>query len=259
MNFGISTACFYPMLTEQALLEISKRNVPYAEVFVDTFSEVKKEFVTELRKTADFYGTKISSLHPFTSAFEPFMLFTNYERRFNDALELHRHYFEAMNILGAKIFVFHGDRAAGKNDNETYFERFARLRDIGKEHGVIVAQENVERCKSRSKDFLCDMVKYLDNDVAIVFDNKQAFRSGEDWGEFIDCLNENIVHVHISDNGKKGDCLALGKGELDINSFLNRLASYSYKGAIIVELYNELLENGDDVFDSFRLLRLTKS
>ncbi len=254
MKYGISTACFYPMQTELALKAIAEKNIPYAEVFVDTFSEVKKDYITELRKTADFYGTEIVSLHPFSCAFEPFMLFTNYERRFNDGLELHRHYFEAMNILDAKIFIFHGDRIGSKNENKMYFERFAKLRDLGQEYGIIVAQENVERCKSRDVDFLSEMVNYLDGNVSLVFDNKQAVRSGVDYREFINRLGNHIVHIHFSDNNNKCDCLPLGSGEVDLYNFISLLRQKMYNKCIIIELYNNLLNNNDEIFKSYDIL-----
>lgn len=254
MKFGVSTACFYPMQTETGLLDLCRQGVANIEVFLDTFSEVKKEFVSELRKIADFYGSNIVSVHPFTCGFEPFMFFTNYERRFNDALELYRYYFEAMNILGAKILVFHGDRIGSNTSNEMYFERFARLRDLGKEYGLTVAQENVERCKSRSLDFLNDMINYLDNDVAIVFDNKQAVRSGVAYADFIERLYSNIVHVHISDNNSECDCLALGNGDLNLQLFISMLKQKKYNNCIIVELYNDLLNNNTEVVNSYHKL-----
>lgn len=251
MKKGVSTACFYPMKTEEALIEIGKRNIQCAEIFFDTFSEIRKDYIMELRKIADFYGVELTSMHPFTCAFEPFMLFTDYDRRFRDGLEFHRYYFEAMNLLGMKYFVFHGDRVLGQLSNHEYFERFAKLRDLGKEYGVTVAQENVERCKSRDINFLIEMIQYLDGDVALVFDNKQALRSGIDHNFFINTLAQYIVHVHLSDNNQNCDCLALGSGNLDINEFVKLLYANKYNGCLIVELYNELLKNNNEIFTSY--------
>ena len=258
MNFGISTACFYPMNTEEALLVLAKEQISNVEIFINTTSELKTDYVQELKQIADFHATKIVSMHPFSCAFEPFMLFTDYERRLQDGLEMHRHYFEAMNELGAQIFVFHGDRQASKNDNRIYFERFAKLRDLGKEYGIVVAQENVERCKSRDINFLCDMVAYLDRDVSLVFDNKQAIRSGIDYREFINCLGEHIVHVHLSDNDSTHDCLPLGKGQMDIYSFLSVLNPELYSGCIIIELYHELLSDNSEIIRSYDTLKALK-
>lgn len=251
MNFGISTASLYPMLTEQSLMEIGKHGVKNAEVFLNTYSEVETGFVKELKEIADFYDMRISSVHPFTCAFEPFLLFTGYERRFKDGLASYRTYFEAMNILNANIFVFHGDRMASVMPNEQYFERFAQLRDIGKEYGITVAQENVERCKSRSVDFLEAMAGYLNGDLAIVFDNKQAVRSGVYFGDFIERFAKYIVHVHISDNGVSSDCLPIGEGAVDFELLLGLLKARGFNKSCVVELYRDILSSDEQVFKSF--------
>lgn len=254
MKCGVSTACFYPMETRQALMEIGKNNIHHAEIFLNTYSEVTKEYATELREIADFYDIEIVSCHPFTCAFEPFMFFTDYEQRFLDALESYRPFFEAMNILGAKIFVFHGDRAASSCSNEKYYDRFSRLREVGREYGVIVAQENVERCKSHSLEFLCEMADYFNGDLQLVFDNKQAVRSGIEQSLFIKKLGKYIIHAHLSDNGIKGDCLPFGKGELDIARLIRELTNEGFNGSGIVELYRESLNSEQEIIESYNCL-----
>lgn len=254
MKFGISTASFYPDLTEKAFEGICKFGVPYAEIFFNTMSEIEEGFVKNLKSVADYYGTKVLSFHPFTCAFEPFMLFSNYERRFNDAIEYHKKYFNAMNILGTEIFVLHGDRAGSQTEPSDYYERFAVLRDLGKSFGVTVAQENVVRCKSRDLDFLVNMRKYLKGDVSFVFDNKQAVRSNVDYRDFIDALGDSIVHVHISDNNEERDCLPLGMGNLDVSDLLSRLKEKGYEEGVIVELYRDAFTNTESIFNSYKLL-----
>ena len=255
MEFGISTASFYPRLTEITLKELGRRGISCAEVFFNTLSEISPAYVRELRRIADGSGVRVVSVHPFTCTFDSFMLFTGYERRLADALEWHKHYFEAMNVLGADIFVFHGDRMQGRLPDEEYYRRFALLRDIGKQFGITVAQENVERCRSRSLPFLVRMAEYLDGDLAVVFDNKQAFRSGVGASEFIDALGSHIVHVHISDNGPAGDCLPVGKGTADLFSLLSRLLALGYHGRVLVELYGEYLADTEEIYESVKRLQ----
>lgn len=260
IRWGISTASLYPRLTEATIREFGERGVSVAEVFVNTFSETKPAYVRELRRIADAGGVEIVSLHPFSCAFEPFLLFTGYERRFQDALEFHKPYFEAMNLLGAGIYVFHGDKWRGPaghsfTTDEEYCERFARLRDLGRSFGVTVAQENVERCRSRSLDFLRGMVHFLDGDVSFVFDNKQAVRSGVDYREYLEAVGRHVVHVHLSDNGPAGDCLPLGEGTLDVADLMGRLRAQGYRGAAVVELYGEQLPGVEPVYASLSRLR----
>lgn len=256
MHCGVSTASLYPMNTKDALIKIGENGVKHCEIFVNTISEVKAPYLKELNTIANNFKLTIDSLHPFTCAFDPFMMFTGYEQRFFDYLEYHKYYFEAMNELNAKIFVFHGDRKESTLSDKEYCYRFGKLKEIGKSFGITVAQENVGRCKSRSIDFLLGMVEYFDGDLSIVFDNKQAIRSGVDYKEFIDKLGKNIIHVHISDNDDKNDCLAIGKGTLDIADFKNRMIKKGFNGSMVVELYRDLLDSDEDVFESYRNLAL---
>lgn len=260
MRFGISSASFYPQLTERTVRQLGERGVSCAEVFLNTLSEMEPGYLRELRRIADDGGVRVVSLHPFTCAFEPFMLFTHYERRFEDALEWHRGYFQAANLLGASLFVFHGDKWRGPGGrsvcpDQEYFERFARLRDLGREFGVVVAQENVERCRSRDLDFLRRMIGYLDGDAALVFDNKQALRSGLRWQDYLREVGDHVVHVHLSDNGPAGDCLPLGEGTLELPALLGGLRERGFDGAVIVELYGEYMDSGEPVYESLRRLQ----
>lgn len=257
MQAGISTASFYPFLIEDSIMHMAKNNIENIEIFFNTFSEIKKDYLKELSKIIKDNNQKVISIHPFTCGFEPFMLFTNYDRRLNDGLEFHKKYFEAMNILNAKYFVFHGDRKQGLIEDEESFERFAKLRDLGKEYNIVVAQENVERCRSGNLSYLKKMIKYLDNDVAIVFDNKQAFRSNITEEEFINAVGKNIVHMHISDRDENYECIALGNGNIDVKNILKQLKKVNFNGCIIIELYKERLNYLDEIYKSYKNLSLS--
>lgn len=253
MNFGVSTACFYPMDLEKTIILLGENNVKNIEIFFNTYSDLSSEFINRVINLTVQYDINVVSAHPFTCSFEPFMMFTNYERRFEDSLEMQKPYFEAMQKLNAKIYVFHGDRRESPMPNEQYFERFSRLCDTAKPFGITVAQENVERCKSGSLDFLCEMVNYLD-DVSIVFDNKQCFRSGIKQETFIEKLGKNIIHVHISDNDENSDCLAISKGNLDFSNLLNQLENKGFNKNVIVELYSNKIDSLNEIYDSYKKL-----
>lgn len=259
MVFGISTASFYPQLTEVTLQQFAHRQMKCCEVFFNTLSEIRPEYVEELARIASAAGIFIPSAHPFTCAFEPFMLFTGYERRFQDALEWHRHYFDAMNRLGAGIFVFHGDRNGSALPDEEYFCRFARLQELGREYGIVVAQENVSRCRSGSLDFLCRMRDYLGSRAAFVFDNKQAVRSGVETADYFRELGKNVVHVHISDHAGDQDCMPLREDSPVIADLLLQLKQFDYSGAVVIELYGEQLAEMECVYTSLQRLIETAS
>ena len=94
-----------------------------------------------------------------------------------------------------------------------------RLVNAGKEFGITVAQENVERCQSGKLHFLREMSRILGNDAHFVLDVKQAVRAGESPSNILHMLGSHVIHVHISDHGEKGDCLPLGAGEFRIRAF----------------------------------------
>ncbi len=248
MRSGISTACLYPLELERALPTLISMNFHLFEIFINTFCELKKEYLKELKKMVDDSGSKVKSIHPFTSGFESFLLFSDYERRFSDGLEFYKQYFQAANLLGAHILVLHGQHADkhSRISEETYFEHYARLYNLGRTFGVTVAQENVNSFRSDNPLFLSKMKKYLHGECAFVFDIKQAVRAGEDPFAICDAMGDRIIHVHINDNNPRCDCLLPGYGTMNYKLLRDRLLRYGFSGDLIIEVYrrsfNELNE-----------------
>ena len=236
MVFGISTACFYPELTEKAAEWIAGAGIPAAEVFFNAPSELAPEFLRKLRDTFQRGGTQVISVHPFTSGLEPLLLFSEYERRFIDGVELYRRYFEAAAYLGASYVVLHGDRKESQSPQTLYFERYARLDEAAKSCGVRLLQENVERCRAGRGDFLAAMKKVLP-DALFVLDLKQARRAGEDVLGLLKVLGPSVRHIHMSGCGPEGDCLPLHRGDFDCRGFLRELTNQGFSGSVIVDLY----------------------
>lgn len=50
MFAGVSTACYYPELTENAFEHLLDNNVKAVEIFVNSNTEVQKDYLTELQK-----------------------------------------------------------------------------------------------------------------------------------------------------------------------------------------------------------------
>ncbi len=254
MKTGISTACFYPELLENALKNILERGVDVLEIFINTHSELDKSYLMNLKAMTDSYGAEIVSLHPFTCGIEPMMFFTPYQRRFEDILEYYKLYFEAMNILGAGIFVFHGNNKQNTYPDDKYFERYLSLYNLGKQFGITVAHENVERCTGGHLSFLSKMYDALGDSAKFVLDLKQARRAGENPNDFIKTLKNNIIHIHYSDGGTNGECLKFGEGEFDNTTFIDNLRQNNYKNAIILELYRENFIDTDDLISNFKMI-----
>ena len=163
MRMGISTACLYPLELERSFQTLLSMDFRLFEVFLNTFSEFTPNYLRELRTMADVYGAEIKSVHPFTSGYEGFLLFSEYERRFQDSLVFYKHYFESENHMLASIVVLHGKRdyASANISESTYFERYAALFELGQSYGITVEQENVNKFRSESPGFIRRMRDYL--------------------------------------------------------------------------------------------------
>lgn len=254
MKAGVSSACLYPQILEQSVEDIGKHGIKCTEIFINTDSELEISYLKEIKTILNYYGTSCISVHPYTCALEPMMFFTNYERRIHDGLEYYKKYFQAMNILGAKIFVFHGNKAIVPVEESIYFDRFKRLSDTGKEFDIVVTQENVARCQCNNLDILKNMVNQLGDIAKFTIDLKQAIRSNVDIFDILDSVGENIAHIHISDHTPEHDCLPVGKGILDLSKFLKVLKSKSFDGAIMLELYRNNFSNVDELAQNYEYL-----
>ncbi len=253
--FGISTSCLYPMNTEDALNELGKMGVKTCEVFLNSISETTAEFASVLSKTKNDYGMNITAVHPFSSFSETYMLFGEYERRYRDVLGFYERCFECTHEVGADISIIHGSLLTGKLSHEEYFERFSELVEIGKKYGVRVAQENVNRHFSESPEFLRKMKAYLGDDFKLVFDVKQAKRSGYSPIEFADEFKNDIIRIHVSDNNGEFDCMPPGKGDFDFKKLFSIMDSVNYNGDYIIELYRSNFNSTADLNDSYSYLQ----
>lgn len=237
MNLGISTSCLYPMSTEKALETLGRAGVKTCEIFLNSISETTPEFIKKLNGIKTEYGMEIVSVHPFSSFSETFMLFGNYERRYLDAREFYKKCFEMTALAGADISVIHGMKLPGQIEKEEYFSRFRWLVEAGRESGVTVCQENVYSHFSQSSGFLREMRDALGDDFRMVFDVKQAVRSGFEPLAFAEEFKSSISHIHLSDHNAQSDCVAPSKGIFDFRKLFGIMESAGYKGSGVIELY----------------------
>lgn len=257
MKLGISSACLYPEVTEKAVKYLCENGTPEIEIFFNSACEIKGKILSEIAYITRANGTKVVSVHPFTSGFEPFMLFSDYERRFEDGLEFTKTYFDAMNTLGAKIFVLHGDRFESRHSDERYFERYLKLFRAAKKEGICVAQENVCRCRSRELDFIKNMNSALGDEVAFVLDLKQATRSGLDFKDVLSAMGDKLVHLHLNDCDEQNDCLLPGKGNRDFKEFFEIVQNNAYKGSAVIEVYRQNFGKPCELIQSLDFLEKT--
>lgn len=254
MRTGVSTACFYPASTEEALLLAARSGAPCTEIFVNADSEFSPAFFDRLAASARENGVDVVSIHPFTSGFEPILFFSDYPRRMQDGLDMYRRFFELAARIGARYFVLHGARAQSVLPDEELFERFMLLRRLAAGEGVRLLQENVARCKSRSPAFIRQMRACLGEEAEFVLDTKQALRSGVSIEEMRLAMGEGLRHVHISDCSGEKDCVLPGRGGMDISGFSRLLSGSGYTGDLMLEVYRDSYGEVQELFSACRYL-----
>jgi len=255
MQIGISTANLYPMSIEDALLSLDGLGAQTAEVFVNTTSELNPAFTAMMKQRAESIGVSIRSLHSYTSCFEPYMLFSQYERRFEDGLAVFEPIYEAAANMGASYVILHGDRDPGVLPAEESIARFERLYDLGQTFGVTLLQENVVRFRACRPEFVREMRKVLGDKAQFTFDFKQCRRTGVTFKEMIDAMSGAIRHVHISDSDLTHDCLMPGAGTEDLASTLGLLKRSGFDGAVIIELYRHNFDKIEELSQGVSHLR----
>lgn len=250
IKVGISSACLYPMYTEDAVKLLVDNGVKHTEIFFNSFSELSSDFIGGLRRTLIPAGVTVEAIHPFSCVAEPLFLFSGYKRRFEDSIDQYRRYFEAAQLLKCRNFVLHGDRAERHTiDEREYFERFARLCEVAKAYGVQVLQENVSNFRGRSPEFIRNMSEYLGDTVNFTFDVKQSVRAGVDPFEMLEAMGKKVRHVHLSDNDSSHDCLVAGQGCFDIPKLFDKLYSIEYDGAVLLEVYRHNFKEEKELFE----------
>ena len=81
MRAGVSSACFFPQETACSVEKLAQWKIPQIEIFFNSFQELKPDYLEHLRSCCQAGGTKIISIHPFTSNSESFYFFTDYPGR----------------------------------------------------------------------------------------------------------------------------------------------------------------------------------
>ena len=254
-KLGISSSCYYPLVTEQSFEKICRAGVPCAEIFFNSPREMEKDYIRELTAMRRAYGVEVVSVHPLMSFAEDFYLFSSYERRYEDILPFFDRFFEICQELGAKIFVIHGAKNRCSIDVAQCCERFAALMERGKSYGVQVCQENVARYRSESIDYLKTMRDAIGKDFGVVLDIKQARRSLLTPYDVIDAVGDCIRHVHISDYREDCDCVPPLSGQFDFPAFFDTMNRIGYDGAYMVEVYRHSYKDEREILESYQKVK----
>ena len=257
MDIGISTGCLYPMLTEdclKALCDIGFRNF---EIFFNTFSELETDYLDNILKIISPYNAKVVSIHPFTSGFESYLLFSNYERRFYDGVTFYEKYFRTAKYIGANKVVLHGLTTVYKSSmtNSEYFRRFDILQNSAEKYNVSLIQENVNLFRSNNICFIKDMKTEIPLSAGFVCDVKQAVRGGISPFEMVQTMGSHLRHIHINDFDHDNNCVLPGKGCFDFDLFFDTIKNAGFDNDIIIEVYRSSFETLNELSDSYKFLK----
>ncbi len=238
MRIGISTGCLYPVLTEESIKILLSEKFDIIEIFFNTFSELKNDYLDRISDMLSESSAQVVSIHPFTSSYESFLLFSGYQRRFEDGAAFYQKYFRTAARLGADKVILHGMKDDfSVIDKKEYCRRFNILYDIGTQYCVHLLQENVNLHCGNKTDFINEMKCSMPRDAGFVLDVKQALRGGMDPCELAALMGSRLRHVHISDSNNGMDCVLPGKGIFDFERFFGVLKQIGYNGDIIIEVY----------------------
>ncbi len=260
LKVGISTACYYPENTFVSLTQVLSTGVRTAEVFMNSLEELDKDNLKRFTDELRAHDAEIVSFHPYTSAFESLLFFSEYKTRLNDGIEIYKRFFEGARILGAKYFVFHGEKnsptfSRNLSDEAHICEVYGRLIEAARQEGLIFTQENVNNFRSHSPRFIQYLYKIIP-DLRFTFDLKQALRAGQDHLKIVDAMGDRLCHIHINDFGEQECCLPFC-GYVDMQTLASKLYKIGYNGDFILEVYRTNFSDNNQLMESLNKVKET--
>ena len=264
MKVGISTASiFNKAMVEDIPAMLAPMGCRLIEVFLNTFSEYRPDFVGLLRKRIDDAGLRVYSVHPMSNQFEA-QLFSIHPRQKADAFSVYREALNEGRILGATHYEMHGSPHLGGTAKNLEMERitpiFRELLDTAAEYGVTLCLENVSWCFFHAPAFGRELKERLgDRRLKFVLDIKQAVRCGEDPFAFVEAVGEDLENWHLCDyafdeTGKLSLKMP-GKGQCDFKALGAAMVRKGYRGPAFIEVYSDIYAQMDELKASFDHIR----
>lgn len=106
----------------------------------------------------------------------------------------------------------------------------------------------------RSPEEVVELLEKVNrSNVGATFDAGHALVSGGEASEFLNVLNDRLVHVHLHDNhGVWDEHLPLGKGILDYVGIIQTLKKQDYQGVVMLEFSLHNPEHYQDYMLEFK-------
>lgn len=254
MDIGVSTASYFgKLLTEEAFDILNQNKIPVCEAFLTTFSEYEPKFIEELRRRQK--NLEVYSVHALTSNFEP-QLYNRADRTYQDALEIFDKVASAGQMLGARVYTFHGGFALKRNtkyDIEFVGKRTKELSDRAKAQGIVLAYENVHWAYYSFPEYITELIKYAP-DIHTCLDIKQAMQSGYGYADFLDKMKGRLANVHLCDYDDDGRLSVCGKGKVDFYELFCRLIDSGYDKVCLMEVYSKDYASFEEVTAGYEYL-----
>ena len=146
--------------------------------------------------------------------------------------EMAKRVFESANELGAKyIRMFSFYAPEGKNIldcKSEVFEHLSTLKDIAREHGVILCHENEAEIYGSVPERCLEIHNAFGGEIKTVFDMGNYVLEGvEPYPEAYGMLRDTIAYFHIKDALYEGAIVPPGKGEASIKEILADHVGYA--------------------------------
>ncbi len=257
MKAGISTASLFLRRDNKQALELFNRfAIDTTEVFLTTFSEYGKEYVS----TLDRGRVEVNSIHVLNSQFEP-QLFASHEKVKEDAYFWLKKVLAGAQMLGAKHYTFHGTaryKLASRNPLNDNFNKlrkdFSCIAKTCQEYGVTLCLENVEWATYNRVGVFEQITPYVP-EMKGVLDIKQARLSGQDYRKYLQEMGQKLAYAHISDVDEQGKmCLPGKNGTFDFDELLRRLKDVGFNGALIIEAYEKDYQKEEELKESYEYI-----
>lgn len=152
--------------------------------------------------------------------------------------------------MGARVITVHPGYLTGRQDEpesiwDPQVEALTRIAKRGKELGILVAMETMER---RDKEVVIrpDIANRIVDAVnmenfGVTFDISHA-HTVMDVSEFVSSLRK-VIHIHISDTKEGKVHVLMGQGEIAFGPVLGALKK-KYDGVLVIEGWNPKDERG---------------
>lgn len=242
MKIAASTLfCMNKPLEEayQDLLTIGTKNIELTDEGVHSLSLPRVERLLELKSS---YDLQYSVHAPFSdiniAAFDNSVR-EAVLRRIENSIRL-------SSSLEVNGFVLH----PGANTVLEYFnpgeswkrniESLKRLSRYSEEYGVPMMIENVPEPHPFLMKSIGDFERFFEEtrfEIKIVFDVAHANLRGE-VKDFLECFEDRIKHIHVSDNhGKYDEHLEIGGGNINWSEVMRLIKLVGFRGWVVIESF----------------------